>query len=473
MIGLTCGKMNQAITAESDRLTKFPTASLRELAYLSLPLILSLFSASFMGFCDRLFLANYSLEAFEQSVSAGLLCILFQQPLIRITSMTQVFVGLYRGSNQVSQIGGAVWQMIWLSLLSMIVTLPFSHFVTPFFFHGKVVQDLADTYFQVMMVVNFLFPLATALSSYFIGQGKMRVIFLTTLISHGLNIGLDYLFIFGFGSIIPEMGIFGAALATGIAQTLFCIILFCFFLRKRDRKVYGTNQYKFNWDSFWMQLRVGLPRAIARVIILTAWVMTARVMILQGGDHLIVLSVGGSLILLFTFVNDGMCQGMITIASNLMGSKNYSKIWTLLRSGFAFLLITTFLLAVPYLFFPEKTLSFFFRVEPPSLQTLMTLKRSCIWLWFFFFCYGINAIGLSLVTAARDVTFYMFTIIFIWLTSCLPTYIGMNYLNWSPDVLWLIMALDSLLYGCIFLLRASKEKWKHPDQEIALNKVEV
>lgn len=452
---------------EYQSLTKFPKASFRELLFLCVPLILSLFSASFMGFCDRLFLAHYSLEALEGTVSATYLCMLFQQPVIRIAAMAQVFVGLQYGSNQREQIGSSVWQMIWVSLLSMLVTMPTSQFVAPFFFEGTSIQHTANTYFFTLMTMNFLFPLGTAISSYFIGQGRMGIIFLTTLISHSVNIGLDYFFIFGIDGFLPPMGVFGAALATGIAQGAYCIILFIFFLRKKERDNFGTNRYKFDWENFWEQLRVGLPRAIARIIILTAWVSTARIMTLKGGDYLMVLSIGGTLILFFTFINDGMCQGMITIASNILGAKDYPAMWKLVRSGMTLLLSTTALLSIPLLMFPEYTLSFFFQTAPTP-EALVILKNACIWIWLFFFSYGFNAIGLSLVTASRDVTFYMFTIIFVWLTSYLPTYLAMNVFNWAPDKLWLIMCCDSLVFGAAFLLRASKEKWKVMDQKAEL-----
>ena len=378
--------------------------------------------------------------------------------------MTQVYVGLNHGSKKYREIGPAVWQMIWLALLSMLITFPPSHLFSPLFFEGSAVSSTANTYFNTMMVANFLFPLGTALSAYFIGQGRMRIIFLTTLISHGLNIGLDYVFIFGIKGIFPSLGIFGAALATGISQAIFCIVLFLTFIRKNERISYGTGVFHFNWDLFWPQLRVGLPRAIARMFVLAAWAGCSRIMTMKGGDHLMVLSVGGTLIILFTFFSDGMLQGLITVASNLMGSKEYSKIWKLVRSGFIFLFGLTALLSIPYLIYPEWTLSFLLP-KTPSPQTMQVLKKSCMWLWLFFFCNGFNIIGMSLVTASRDVWFYLFSNIFVWLTSFAPVYIVMNILNWSPDKLWLIMALDAFIYGTIFMLRSTKEKWKEIDQE--------
>lgn len=443
----------------NTQLTRHPLGSARELIELSLPLILSLFTASFMGFCNRLFLAHHSFGALEASVSAVYLCTLFQNPCIRITSVVQVFSGLFSGANQLQRVGPYVWQMIWFSLFSMAITLPLSGLVAPFVFGGTAIREQATSYFFTLMSVNFLFPLAAALSSFFIGRGKTRIILLSTLFTYALNILLDYMLIFGVSRFIPPLGIFGAALANAISQGIFCVILFYFFLRREEREVCGTGNYVFHWGSFWEQIRFGLPRAIARILVLTAWVFTARIMTLKGGDYLMVLSVGGSLILLFTFINDGLCQGMITIASHAIGARQYEAVWKLMRSALLILLMMSVIIGIPYLLFPQWTLRCFF---PNSLspESLALLKRSCFWLWVFFCAYGFNAIGFSLITAARDVYFYLIAMCFIWCTTYFPAYYAFNYWNWPPDTLWLIMAMDSLIFGCLFLLRSRREKWK-------------
>jgi len=459
--------MSQEAAQDAPRLSKYPVASFRELLFLSIPLILGLFSSSFMGFCDRLFLARYSLAAWEGTVTASNLIMLFQHPLMRIAMMGQVFVGLYYGSKRFEKIGPAIWQIIWMCLFSMLLTLPLSQFVAPYFFGGTTVQEHATLYFSTIMFVNFLFPLGTAISVFFIGQGRMHIVFATTLISHGINIGLDYLFIFGFPGIIPSMGVFGAAVATAISQLIYCAILMGAFLQKKERKRFGTGNYTIHWNQFWNQFRTGVPRAIGRLIVLTAWVSISRLMTLKGGEYLMVLSIGSTLILLFTFINDGMHQGMITIASNIMGKRDFAKLWRLVRSGLSLLAVTTALLSIPYVIFPDLTLSFFFS-DPLGPETLRILRRACIWLWVFFFCYGFNIIGLSLIIAARDMSFYLLSIPFVWLTSFVPVYFAMNKWNWSPDTIWFIMALDSLIFGIAFILRSSKEKWKESEDAVPL-----
>lgn len=349
--------------------------------------------------------------------------------------------------------------MIWFSFLSMCVMLPLGLWVAPYFFEGSIIKESGLDYFNTLLYVNFLFPLGTALSCFYIGRGKTKIIFIITFFSHLINISLDFILIFGIKGFIKPMGAEGAAISTAIAQGFFCLVLFLFFLRKKEREQYGSGNYRFKWDSFWNCTRVGLPRAIARIIILTSWAGIVRIMTFKGGDYLLVLSIGGTMFLLFTFINDGMCQGMITIASTFIGSKNYGDIWKLIRTSAIFLGITTLLLTLPYLIFPEVTLSFF-SLGAVSENTMEILKRSLLWLWIFFFCYGFNAIGLSLITASRDAAFYMFVITFVWLTSYVPAYFAMNVWNCSPDILWLIMAFDSFVYGLIFIHRASKEKWK-------------
>src|SRR5260221_7522721 len=88
--------------------------NIRALAQLLLPVMITLCAASAVGFIDRVFLARHSLEALEGYVSGFVLAILFQTPLMRLTALTQAFVGYHLGANENSRIGPAVWQMIWV-----------------------------------------------------------------------------------------------------------------------------------------------------------------------------------------------------------------------------------------------------------------------------------------------------------------------------------------------------------------------
>ncbi len=454
----------EAVDQRQPPLTKYPSASIRELVKLSLPLIAVLLSSCLMNFIDRLFLAHFSFEAFEGCVNAVYLCMLFQLPCMRITSMAQIFIGFHKGANHPNLIGECVWQMIWFSILSMIITLPLGSITGAFFLGGTAIEKPAMTYLQTLMFGNFLFPLGAALSSFYIAKGNTKVLVLATICAQLLNIGLDYLLIFGVEGILPAQGIFGAALATIIAQSSFCAILFWPFLKNQFHQLYGTRNWALHWKPFWNYVQVGIPRAIARLLVLVAWAATARIMTLKGGDFLIVFSVGGTLFLVFAFINEGLGQAIMTIASRLIGAKEYLTLRKLRRSSFLFLAFSMACLTLPFLIFPDFLLSFFFS-EPPSSEVLTLLHRSCYWIWIMLLGNGFNMIGFGLISAACDTVFHMMANSLVWLTSYLPIYLIYNMTNCPPDIFWLIIALEAFLIGSIFHWRVNRNDSKHSSFE--------
>src|SRR5690348_14296674 len=107
--------------AGDEKLTAYSAGSLKELGAITGPLILSFLSMSLMNFCNRYFLGHYSLETLEAATSAMSLAFLFQIPFLRITTIAQVFVARFKGAQQLHKIGEVVWQMIWLSLFSLLI----------------------------------------------------------------------------------------------------------------------------------------------------------------------------------------------------------------------------------------------------------------------------------------------------------------------------------------------------------------
>lgn len=204
--------------SQSYQSARFSSGSIRELFAFSFPLILSLLSQSVMLFCDRYMLSHYSIRALDTCTAAQALCILFQLPCIRITSMGQVFVGEHVGASRLTHIGPMIWQMIWFSLISMLVTLPLGSAVQSFFFNGSSIQAEGHRYFNWMMGLNFLFPLESALVCFYLGLGKNKIVICTYLVGQGLHLLLDGLLIYGIDGLIPSMGVMGAAVATLVSQ---------------------------------------------------------------------------------------------------------------------------------------------------------------------------------------------------------------------------------------------------------------
>ena len=162
------------------------------LVRISLPLMLFLFCDTLTTFTERIFLSHLSTDGVPGSLNATYLASIFQNPCIAIAAMGQVFVGLYQGSGELKRIGPCVWQLIWFSLLSLVITFPLSIWASHFYFKDTLIYQAGTEYFSILAVGNFLFPLSIALSSFYIGRGKTLFVTLTMLTSYALNLTLSW-----------------------------------------------------------------------------------------------------------------------------------------------------------------------------------------------------------------------------------------------------------------------------------------
>jgi MATE family multidrug resistance protein len=426
-------------------LNKTPAEGIwKELLALFFPIITVLFLGSFVGSIERICLARHSLEALNGGVQAICALQFFQLTCIVFANMTQVFIGEHLGSNEFSKVGNRVWQMIWLSLLSMMIIFPLSTVTAPFFFKGTEHKDISSAYFQVLISGNFLFPLGAALSAFFLAQGKRWIVVWSSIGAYILNLALDLLLIFGIPSLFPPMGAQGAAWSGLIAKLAFCSILFFQFLAKPNRELYKTQLFQVTPSSLWNCIRVCTPRATGKAFAILIWTATTYLMIAKGGHYLSVLSIGTTLTLFCCFLSESLIQSLSVLISRYLGSKEYLKLWKICRYGLFFALAISSLLAIPLLIFPDFVLSFFFSELPSELERQF-LRNTLYWIWFWVFFNSVNSPLLSFILAARDTVYYMIVMSLTWLTSWLPIYYCLYHLKWSPDKFWFILIFDQLI----------------------------
>lgn len=244
--------------------------------------------------------------------------------------------------------------MIWCAFGTMVITLPISLVVENVYFLEGEVGRLGKVYFSLMMKTNFLFPLGAALASFFLGLGKTKLVAISTLFSHLLNIGLDYLLIFGLSPIIPSLGVVGAALATVIAQGSYCLLLLCIFLQRTYGTIYLTRRYFLHKKMFWESIAVALPRSLGKANVFLSWVAATWILSLKGDLFILILSVGNTLSLLFAPINEAIGQALLSLFSFFYGKKEWRYMWSTMRSAYLFLIATCIILSLPLVFFKKQ-----------------------------------------------------------------------------------------------------------------------
>ncbi len=441
-------------------LSKYPSGSIREFAWLTGSFALVFLFLNLMGFVDRIFLARHSLESLEICVSATSLIAVFQMFCMRIAHTTQIFIGERQGAKRLESMGPCVWQSIWFSLFSTIAIVPIGWIIGPRFFAGTHVEELGLSYFYILLWMNFLFPLGASLSSFYLGRGHSKIVLICTILCCFLHIGLDAALIFGLNGYWPPLGALGSAWALAFTQLGFCAFLFADFLKKENRRIYRTDVWMPDWNALKYSLRIGMPRSISALGNLGILAVITKIMIGKGGEYAIAMAFGSSILVLTQSLATGFAQAASCAGAYALGTQSWPLFWKVYKSGGMLVLFYGVFLTLPCLFFPNIPIALFFK-EPPSPLLYELLSLSCICLWLTLLAQGFMAIAGGMLTANRDTLFHMlFNLTIGWMLYYFPTYFAIEISLWPPFTFFLCVAFACFGHALGYYIRLRREYQK-------------
>lgn len=240
----------------------YPQASLRELWFLSYPLIITMAAQVIMQFADRVFLSWFSHDALAACVPGGVLAMTFAALFMGLASYTSVFIAQYCARKRKASVTISLWQGVWLAVISSLILAaltPVGHAIINMFRHGAEVTPLEIKYFTILNLFAGFSVINSALAGFFSGRGNTKVPMYAALCGNLVNIGLDYVMIFGKLGFAP-MGIDGAAWATVIGSVVITAIYGTLIFGSRTRKSFKVAQLAgFYKPVFARLLRYGVP----------------------------------------------------------------------------------------------------------------------------------------------------------------------------------------------------------------------
>ena len=240
------------------------------------PLVLSMGSWSLLHFIDRMFLAWYSSEALAASMPASMLSFAFGSFFLGTAGYVNTFVAQYYGAKRFERVGASVWQGIYLCTIAGFLMLFFVPLAEPIFAlagHDAEVRPLEVVYFRILITWIWAVFLMSAISTFFSGRGDTWTVMWVNVAVVFLNIGLDYVWIFGYWG-FPEWGIRGAAWATAAAEVFGCLVFFGLMLRKKFRDRYHTlSAWRFDWALFKRLLKFGAPNGFQFMVEISAFTL--------------------------------------------------------------------------------------------------------------------------------------------------------------------------------------------------------
>jgi MATE family multidrug resistance protein len=446
--------------------------NLREVLRISFPLILTALSGNLMFFLDRVILSHYSTDAMNAAAVAGMICSLFQFGGIAITSVAEVFVGQYNGSQQYDKIATPVWQMIWFAFSTFSIFLPMAIWGGPLFLKENILEH-GLPYYKIIMYFGPMLPLITAISSFYIGQGKVKLITFSAFLANVINLGLNFVLVFGVEGFIPSYGVAGSATATVISQIIQFGLLFSIFLSKPNRKAFKTHKFQFNYKILKACLKIGTPAGVGHTLEMAAWSFILLMVTDKGSGYLTVQTIGSTVFILFAFFTDGLNKGVMAISSNIIGAGRWEFIPQLLKSSVKLQLIVVSILFIPLVLVPELIMDLFINRNPEILELPNALSpedlrmvtyytvRALQWVWIYCVFDGIVWIISGILTSAGDTRFIMFVnITSVWIFAVIPTYLALYYCDAEPSTPWLMSVFYTIFNLGFLYWRYRSNKWK-------------
>lgn len=445
-----------------NNLTSYERGSFKELWAITWPLALSTISGYLMLLGDRIILAQLSSRAMNASATAGLVFFNINMGIMAALMIAEVFVGQYNGKGEYAKVGSAVWQAIWISIVSTLFFVPLGAYCSHAFI-AKGLEDVAAPYLMVLLLFGSIFCINTSLSTFFIGLGKTKYLTKTTLFCTIFNLILDVILVFGVEGIVPAYGVTGAAWGTVIAQFLQLLILFRLFLSQHNKQAYHTNKCSLDLKLCFKLIKIGSPSGLMHVFEIGAYTLMYQFLIYQGDAYITSFVIGQNIFLLFYFICEAFQKAMSAIASNLIGAKEYNLISRLMNSGFKFAFILISAASLVMIFKPEPFINIMLKHNNTglSVQELLPMIYSAL-MFFWLACMIDCCVWLysSILMASGDTNFLMWTsVLTSWLLFVVPGIIFVKYFGFNPSFVWKILPLYPLVCLIIYVKRHKKQPW--------------
>ena len=297
-----------------------------ELLPIAFPIIVSNASETAMMFVDRIFLAHLGKQHMAAAMIGGLSLFTTLSFFIGVMNYTNALVAQHLGSRQKSRCPVAVVQALYLVLISipfMLLMIWVGPRLFALFGHAPVQLELETTYYRILLIGSVFMLGRFAFTGFFAGIGRTRIIMTSNIVAMVVNIGANYVLIFGkFG--FPELGMAGAATGTIIGRLAALAMLAAAYFSQRNRSEYGTHRtFAFERTMFGKLLRFGLPAGIELMLNVVAFNFVVQILHSYGPDIAAAVTITFNWDLVAFIPMVGLNVAVMSLVGRYMGARDH------------------------------------------------------------------------------------------------------------------------------------------------------
>lgn len=377
-----------------------------------------------------------------------------------LSMATTALVARRIGEKRKKEAGEVAFQAILVGIfVSLLIGLPGVIFAKDFLILMGGTEAMAEEgalYPAIMFGSNAVVMLLFIINAIFRSAGdaaiSMRVVWIANLI----NLVLDPLLIFGIGP-FPELGLAGAAIATGIGRGLAVVYQFYLLFRGNYRIKLFRQNIKIKLDVMQELLRISGGGILQNLVATSSWILLVRIIAVSGAEALAGYTIALRIILFALLPAWGVSNAAATLVGQNLGAKKPERaeksVWITGYINMTFMGLIGLILVL----FPEIFIRLF--IHEPAVLENGVLALRIVSFGFLFYALGMVLIqgfnGSGDTFTPTKINLLCFWLIEIPLAYLLAIVLGKGL----TGACIAIVTAESLL-ALIALVLFKKGKWK-------------
>lgn len=439
----------------------FTSGSIRRAVFmLSIPMILEMLMESIFAIVDIFYVSQVSVNAVATIGLTESVITLVYAVAIGLSMAATAIVARRIGEEDREGASQATVQVIGLGIFVAAIIS-----VIGIFYPKDILQLMggeADLiaegygYTQVLLGGNVTIMLLFLINAVFRGAGDASIAMWALVLSNGLNIILDPIFIFGFGP-VPAYGVQGAAIATtigrGTAVIFQLLVLF-----------YGWSKIKIAFKDIVLRvavlvnlIRVSLGGIGQFLIGTSSWVFLMRIMSEFGSEVLAGYTIAIRVMMFTLMPAWGMSNAAATLVGQNLGAEKPDRAEASVWKTGKYSAIFMGFVSIVYLIFAPEIVSLF--TQQPEVVKNGALCLRIIAAGYVFYGYGMVIIN-AFNGAGDTKTPTWINFICFWLFQLPLAYLSALTLELGPLGVFMAITLAEVLITILGLFWFRKGLWK-------------
>lgn len=447
--------------AISGKEQEFTSGSIRRAVFmLAIPMILEMLMESIFAVVDIFYVSKVSVNAVATIGLTESVVTLIYAVAIGLSMAATAVVARRVGEKDFKGAATASIQVILLgilvSVLVSVVGIVFAKDILRLM--GGEADLIAEGYgyTQVLLGGNVTIMLLFLINAIFRGAGNASIAMWTLILSNGLNIILDPIFIFGLGP-IPAYGVKGAAIATTIGRGAAVLYQLSILFNGKSLVKIALRDIKLQLDIMINLIKVSLGGIGQFLIGTSSWVFLMRIMSEFGSEVLAGYTIAVR-VMMFTFLPAwGMSNAAATLVGQNLGAQKPDRaeasVWKTGKYNAIFMV----LVSLVYLVFAKDIIQLFNTEEAVVKNGALCLQIVAAGYLF----YGYGMVVINAFNGAGDTkTPTWINFICFWLFQLPFAYLAAVRFDFGPVGVFLAITFAEVLIAIIGIWWFRKGKWK-------------